>query len=127
MGNAARQIVFRVMGAAPPWGQSLLRSCLAAHSFPPPPPHEGGFARLGLPQFRIGSYFLRPELAVYSAERRRFGGSRMSVSDVPTADSTSRGVAAGRSAQRGTSGATTGGGGRSAPDPYFRPCESMIG
>ena len=28
-----------------------------------------------------------------------------------------RGVAAGRSAQRGTSGATTGGGGRSAPDP----------
>src|SRR3981081_3650812 len=26
------------MGAAPPWGQSLLRSCLAAHSFPPPPP-----------------------------------------------------------------------------------------
>ncbi len=31
-----------------------------------------------------------------------------------------RGVAAGRSAQRGTSGATTGGGGRSAPDPYRR-------
>src|SRR5229473_1174817 len=30
--------LFRVMGAAPPWGQSLLRSCLAAHSFPPPPP-----------------------------------------------------------------------------------------
>src|SRR5205807_8346614 len=28
----------RVMGAAPPWGQSLLRSCLASHSFPPPPP-----------------------------------------------------------------------------------------
>src|SRR6267143_1649204 len=28
-----------------------------------------------------------------------------------------RGVAAGRSAQRGTSGAATGGGGRSAPDP----------
>src|ERR1700716_2547725 len=26
------------MGAAPPWGQSLLRSCLAPHSFPPPPP-----------------------------------------------------------------------------------------
>src|ERR1700716_864544 len=26
------------MGAAPPWGQSLLRSCLASHSFPPPPP-----------------------------------------------------------------------------------------
>ncbi|SRR6266567_1697497 len=30
-----------------------------------------------------------------------------------------RGVAAGRSAQRGTSGATTGGGGRSAPDPEY--------
>src|SRR5438874_10269406 len=28
------------MGAAPPWGQSLLRSCLAAHSFPPPPPRR---------------------------------------------------------------------------------------
>src|SRR5258708_20583365 len=26
------------MGAAPPWGQSLLRSCLASHSFPPHPP-----------------------------------------------------------------------------------------
>src|SRR6266849_5243555 len=32
-----------------------------------------------------------------------------------------RGVAAGRSAQRGTSGATTGGGGRSAPDPDYVP------
>src|SRR5713226_7722749 len=30
-----------------------------------------------------------------------------------------RGVAAGRSAQRGTSGAATGGGGRSAPDPDY--------
>src|SRR5260370_42681294 len=30
-----------------------------------------------------------------------------------------RGVAAGRSAERGTSGATTGGGGRSAPDPEY--------
>src|SRR5712664_1402493 len=25
-------------GLRPSWGQSLLRSCLAAHSFPPPPP-----------------------------------------------------------------------------------------
>src|SRR3979490_2277719 len=33
-----RRNVFRVMGAAPPWGQSLLRSYLAARSFPPPPP-----------------------------------------------------------------------------------------
>ena len=32
--------LLRVMGAAPPWGQSLLRSCLAAHSFPPPPPRD---------------------------------------------------------------------------------------
>src|SRR5258708_15329933 len=31
-------MTIRVMGAAPPWGQSLLRSCLAAHSSPPPPP-----------------------------------------------------------------------------------------
>ena len=30
-----------------------------------------------------------------------------------------RGVGAGRSAQRGTSAATTGGGGRSAPDPEY--------
>ena len=35
----------------------------------------------------------------------------------PTADSASRGDAAGRSAKRGTSAAATGGGGRSAPDP----------
>src|SRR5205823_4469175 len=38
------QCLVRVMGAAPPWGQSLLRSCLAAHSFPPPPPARWGFA-----------------------------------------------------------------------------------
>src|SRR6266567_7510154 len=31
-------LLVRVMGAPPPWGQSLLRSCLAAHSFQPPPP-----------------------------------------------------------------------------------------
>src|SRR5207253_2695082 len=31
-------VVIRVMGAAPPWGQSLLRSYLASRSFPPPPP-----------------------------------------------------------------------------------------
>src|SRR5712691_746608 len=42
---------------------------------------------------------------------------RIGRNGVPNADSTSRGVAAGRSAQRGTSGAATGGGGRSAPDP----------
>ncbi len=35
----------------------------------------------------------------------------------PQGPQRNRGVAAGRSAQRGTSGATTGGGGRSAPDP----------
>src|SRR4030081_1664251 len=34
------QCVVRVMGAPPPWGQSLLRSCLASHSFPPPPPRD---------------------------------------------------------------------------------------
>jgi len=28
-------------GLRPPWGQSLLRSCLAARSFPPPPPANG--------------------------------------------------------------------------------------
>src|SRR5438034_2718689 len=28
-------------GLRPPWGQSLLRSFLAAHSFPPPPPLDG--------------------------------------------------------------------------------------
>ncbi len=45
---------------------------------------------------------------------------------VPSADSTSRGVAAGRSAQRGTSGATTGGGGRSAPDPYLDKSNALL-
>src|SRR5712692_5156056 len=44
---------------------------------------------------------------------------------VTSAVSTSRGVAAGRSAQRGTSGATTGGGGRSAPDPYAYKAERL--
>src|SRR5207245_916267 len=37
------------------------------------------------------------------------------MNTAPRADSTSRGVAAGRSAQRGTSEATTGGGGLQAP------------
>src|SRR5436853_512705 len=79
------------MGAAPPWGQSSLRSCLAPHSFPPPPPHDGPSAARTIP----GSEGDRPQ-------------------GVPTADSTSRGVGAGRSAQRGTSGATTGPRGRAA-------------
>src|SRR4030088_2230072 len=43
------------------------------------------------------------------------------MSLILSADSTSRGVAAGRSAQRGTSAAATGGGGGSAPpDPCRR-------
>src|SRR5260370_3370722 len=83
------------MGAAPHWGQSLLRSCLAAHSFPPPPPHEGGFARLGLPQFRRDAYRPRFEVVVDAAKSRSVGVTRIGVTDVPSADSTSRGVAAG--------------------------------
>src|SRR6266851_8001516 len=47
-----------------------------------------------------------------------------------TADTIKRGVAAGRSAERGTSGAATGGGGRSAPDPdqvrLPRPVSSCV-
>jgi hypothetical protein len=50
-------------------------------------------------------------------QRTVFRHNSIAVNSVPSADSTSRGVAAGRSAQRGTSGAATGGGGRSAPDP----------
>src|SRR5207244_5702427 len=50
-GSAARRCFVRVMGAAPPWGQSLLRSCLATHSFPPPPPLNGCACRAH-PTFR---------------------------------------------------------------------------
>src|SRR6266851_10026881 len=60
----------------------------------PHPPHDGASPATYIPGFEA-----------------------MGLKAVPTADSTSRGVAAGRSAQRGTSAATTGGGGRSAPDP----------
>ena len=50
----------------------------------------------------------------------RIGAEVIGVCDASTADSTSRGDAAGRSAERGTSAAATGGGGRSAPDPELR-------
>src|SRR5712692_8887102 len=112
------QIVFRVMGPAAPWGQSLLRSCLAAHSFPPPPPHEVALRAILLARsdVREGA----------DLRDRTFAGAKTSTPHAyaPIAGGKSastevlkRGVAAGRSAQRGTSGATTGGGGRSAPDP----------
>src|SRR5260221_7308823 len=50
-----------------------------------------------------------------TASRPEVSASRIGVKDVPTADSTSRGVGAGRSAQRGTSGATTGPRGAAGP------------
>src|SRR6266536_3199457 len=50
-------------GLRPPWGQSLLRSCLAAHSFPPPPPAEDAlraFAALGPPLLPTRSAAYQP-------------------------------------------------------------------
>ncbi len=65
-----------------------------------------------------------PSPAVYSPGSEAMGlkGSRLRLART-------RGVAAGRSAERGTSAATTGGGGRSAPDPdrpYSRRPTSVI-
>src|SRR6266852_5949687 len=67
-------------------------------------------------------------IPVQKGDATRRSGSRADASahnQVPTAVSTSRGVAAGRSAQRGTSAAATGGGGRSAPDPDLAPSPDL--
>src|SRR5438132_942228 len=97
------------MGAAPPWGQSLLRSCLAAHSFPPPPPPRGR-----APRDRAAAAARRDVLSAVgdpirrmTSESAKLRGRRSPIK---------RGVGAGRSAERGTSAATTGPrGARSAP------------
>src|SRR5216684_1070754 len=83
------------MGACGPPGASRCsaRASLRTPSRPPPP-HDGASPAPYIP-----------------------GSEAIGLKGVPTADSTSRGVAAGRSAERGTSAAATGGGGRSAPDP----------
>src|SRR4051794_1967373 len=61
------------------------------------------------------------ELAAESREVRRSG---LRGGEAAKPRSGPRGVAAGGSAQRGTSGAATGGGGRSAPDPDNDPTAS---
>src|SRR6266851_3553223 len=58
------------MGAAPPWGQSLLRSCLAAHSFPPPPPR-----RAVRPRNEGDTLASDAETSGLSAVHRHFGTS----------------------------------------------------
>src|SRR5467141_4158056 len=65
--------------------------------------------------FRMEVYRPRFEVVVDAAKSRSVGVTRIGVTDVPKADSTSRGVAAGRSAERGTSAATTGPRGAAGP------------
>src|SRR5258708_3163085 len=102
------QCLVRVMGAAPPWGQSLLRSCLAPHSFPPPPPAYV-LSALGTV---VALVALTPKgvgvVAVdHHLELRRQVSVRKLVGP-HLAKPHQAGVGAGRSAERGTSAATTG-------------------
>src|SRR5437870_6660889 len=92
-------------GLRPPWGQSLLRSCLAAHSFPPPPPATC-YPRSGHPSGRS----LRKLGSAKRAKPRHAGVGAGRSAVYPEAR------LAARSGQRGTSGAATGPrGARSAP------------
>src|SRR5216684_2893628 len=99
------------MGAAPPWGQSLLRSCLAAHSFPPPPPLDGASpaSTVSLPN-RLNA--LSRLFVVTESVRRThayvLGCVQSAMTPLRVRIARTQGVGAGRSAQRGTSGATTG-------------------
>src|SRR5205823_3405207 len=92
------QCLIRVMGAAPPWGQSLLRSCLASHSFPPPPPATC-YARA---ERRTCRHVVRRSVWLRWIETVRNRATPM------RAKPHQAGVGAGRSAKRGTSAATTG-------------------
>src|SRR4051812_4544894 len=65
---------------------------------------------------RLGRGPLVGELSWWGYWRSRTSRPR-TRRGAPAAKPPMRGVAAGGSAQRGTSGAATGGGGRSAPDP----------
>src|SRR5258708_1236312 len=105
------------MGACGPPGASrcCARASLRTPSRPHPP-HDGGFARLGLPAFSIDSVFLSPEVGS-AAPSGRVSVTASSVAPMfRRGVARTRGVGAGRSAQRGTSAATTGPrGARSAP------------
>src|SRR6266550_1747729 len=96
------------MGAAPPWGQSLLRSCLASHSFPPPPPAYvlPALGTLLMP-IRRGPKCPDSAKSTVSFELGRYRAVRK-VGSTNRAKPHQAGVGAGRSAQRGTSAATTG-------------------
>src|SRR3982074_3665138 len=102
------------MGAAPPWGQSLLLSCLAPHSFPPPPPaYVLSALGMSVTSIRLKANRLDSAAPTTASEMwevksvRKVGCSHL-------AKPHQAGVGAGRSAQRGTSGATTGPRGRAA-------------
>src|SRR5216684_133479 len=59
-------------GLRPPWGQSLLRSYLAAHSFPPPPPAEDALRALALGWCTTRRSALRDDRAFHSSDDRAF-------------------------------------------------------
>jgi len=123
-----RQIGFRVRGSAahsarraalrgrprpPGASRCSARASLRAPSRPHPPldgaspdAHFSSSDPICPPRFRRGGR---------RVEARRFGISRISVSDVPTAESTSRGVAAGRSAERACERSSDWRGGPQAP------------
>src|SRR5258708_30510740 len=68
------------MGPAAPWGQSLLRSCLAAHSFPPPPPLDG--ASPGV-YFSDSDTFERQSASVPSPRRSPMRNGQESHASLP--------------------------------------------
>src|SRR6266851_7938192 len=113
----------RARSASGLWGPAAPLGPVAAALVP-------RFALLPAPTPRMMG--LRPlrsfPIPMQKGDATRRTGSRADASahnQVPTAVSTSRGVAAGRSAQRGTSAAATGGGGRSAPDPDLAPSSDL--
>src|SRR5712692_5896552 len=75
----------------------------------PHPPHDGASPDACVPD---------SDSVVGAASRDVFCEAVSAVWAFRGRTARTRGVAAGRSAQQGTSGAATGGGGRSAPDPY---------
>src|SRR4030081_1664253 len=101
------------MGAAPPWGQSLLRSYLTARSFPPPPSLDGASPTSHFPASdTVPSETNRP-IRHLSLRHAASKADRIGLPVSASRHSRRRiarrgGVGAGRSAKRGTSAATTG-------------------
>src|SRR6266851_444425 len=120
LGGALRASTLSGLGGAlrAPLGPVVAPLVPRCALLPAPTPREVALRAILLPQSGRSSV---PNVTGQKAHAPRAG--RRSASSHPI----KRGVAAGRSAQRGTSGATTGGGGRSAPDPKWRIESKLIG